>query len=332
VTYYWRIDTVKTNGVIVTGDTWNFTSDITYSTAGRTEAEHMVRNGTYYLEYDNTPGYFVASGLYCVRVEDGPGTVSSVWSGSNSVCNVKVSYLDESDGTAWFGFYINETKITEWLASANDNMVKTNLISNVRINPGDEIRVATYSNAGELSRTDCIDILVSNTAPTLAITSNRVINVGVSLAITNIATDVDVPAQVLTYSMTGKPTNATYNTSSGVFNWRPLVTQSNTTNTMTVVVTDNYPVSLSTTQSFSVIVNPLTPPRLTLPVLVQGQLGFSVNGQVGPDYAVQVSTNLVNWSTIYVTNPASMPFTWSTPAANGLPMQFYRLEVGPPLP
>ena len=134
-----------------------------------------------------------------------------------------------------------------------------------------------------------------------------------------------------TFTRTGKPTNATYNATSGEFNWRPLVTQAGTTNTMTVVVTDNYPISLSSTQSFSVVVNPLTPPTMMLPMMVGGQIGFSVNGQVGPDYAVQASTNLLVWKTIYITNPPAMPFTWST-NTGAIPAQFYRIKVGPPLP
>jgi hypothetical protein len=56
-----------------------------------------------------------------------------------------------------------------------------------------------------------------------------------------------------------------------------------------------------------------------------------VGGQVGPDYAIQSSSNLVNWNTLLITNPASMPFTWNT-NIGALRAQFYRIKVGPPLP
>lgn len=176
-TYYWRIDTVKTNGVVVTGDTWNFKSDVTWSTAGRTEAENMVRSsGTYYLENDT--GWFVASQGWTVRLEDGPGNVSSVWAGSNSICNVQITYFDESDGTGWFGFYVNDVKQDEWFASANNNQLATRTISNVRLNTGDELRIAAYSNSGELNRTDCMDIFIVNpltptTISTMAISNGQ---------------------------------------------------------------------------------------------------------------------------------------------------------------
>jgi hypothetical protein len=177
-----------------------------------------------------------------------------------------------------------------------------------------------------------IGVVAANTAPMLAPVSNRVINVGVNLIITNTATDSDTPAQTLTFSLTSAPTNATLGASSGIFNWRPLVTQADTTNPMAVVVTDNGTPALSATQNFSVIVNPLTSPNITSPGIVGGQLGLSVNGQVGPDYAVQASTNLMDWNTLFITNPVVMPFSWDATNISALPMQFYRIKVGPPLP
>jgi hypothetical protein len=67
------------------------------------------------------------------------------------------------------------------------------------------------------------------------------------------------------------------------------------------------------------------------PMWIGARRTRAVNGQVGPDYAVQNSSNLVNWSTLLITNPAAMPFHWSTNANSG-PPQFYRVKVGPPLP
>ena len=151
-----------------------------------------------------------------------------------------------------------------------------------------------------------------------------------TLGITNDATDDDDPAQILTFSLTGKPLYATFDTNSGIFNWRPQVTQANTTNAMTVVVTDNGTPSLSATQSFKVIVNPIAAPTITTPQVAGGQIGLTVNGQVGPDYAVQGSSNLVHWDTLLITNPTAMPFTWSTNTGTS-PQQYYRIQVGPPL-
>ena len=171
----------------------------------------------------------------------------------------------------------------------------------------------------------------TNTAPVLTAISSRTINVGVNLLITNNATDADLPAQTLTYSLPVGPTNATLVSSNGIFNWRPLVAQAGTTNPVTVVVMDNGTPALSSTQSFSVVVNPLTAPTVTVTGLLGGQIGFFIGGQAGPDYAVQSSSNLTAWNTIFLTNSPAMPFTWTTPPS-ALPQQFYRMKVGPPLP
>jgi hypothetical protein len=174
-------------------------------------------------------------------------------------------------------------------------------------------------------------VLISNTPPVLAAISNYVINVGVNLSITNSATDTNVPAQTLTFSLPIAPTNATLDANSGILNWRPLVTQANSTNPFAVVVTDNGTPSLSATQNFSVTVNPLVLPTITAPTLTSGQVGISISGQVGPDYAVEGSSNLLDWDILLITNPATMPFSWSTNAGTN-PVQFYRIKVGPPLP
>ncbi|HTB84730.1 MAG TPA: hypothetical protein VK742_13830 [Candidatus Sulfotelmatobacter sp.] len=172
----------------------------------------------------------------------------------------------------------------------------------------------------------------ANTAPVLSAIATSTINAGINLLITNTATDTDSPPQTLTFSLPVSPTNATLGAANGVFNWRPLVTQANTTNSVQVVVTDNGTPNLSATQNFSVIVNPLVSPNIVSSGISGGQFNFSLNGQIGPDYAVQRSTNLMSWDTLLITNPATMPFNWSATGTFFMPQQFYRIKAGPPLP
>jgi Flp pilus assembly protein TadG len=158
-------------------------------------------------------------------------------------------------------------------------------------------------------------------------------NVGGTVAFTASATDTDQPPQKLTFSLLlNGPGNATLNTNTGAFYWRPAVTNANTTNAFTLKVADNGTPILSATQSFTVTVKPLTLPTAASIVLNNGQLGFQISGQTGPDYAVQVSSNLFNWSTLFITNSPPMPFQWTDTNAATLPAQFYRIKVGPPLP
>ena len=119
--------------------------------------------------------------------------------------------------TAQFNFTINTNGLGSFMFKVTD------------------ARAFSYTNTVNVH----VVIPTTNTAPVLSAVSSRNINVGVNLNITNTATDADVPAQILTFGLPIGPTNATLGASSGVFNWRPLVTQANTTNPVTIVVTDN---------------------------------------------------------------------------------------------
>jgi hypothetical protein len=181
-----------------------------------------------------------------------------------------------------------------------------------------------------------VDLLLSpalpNTPPVLAAIGNQTVNVGQTVAFTASATDTDQPPQTLTFSLLNGISSATLNTNSGAFSWRPAVTNANTTNAFTLIVADNGSPILSATQNFSVTVNPLTQPTAASIALNNGTLGFQVTGQAGPDYAVQISSNLLNWSTLFITNSPPMPFSWTDTNPATLPAQFYRVKAGPPLP
>src|SRR5208337_35275 len=102
-----------------------------------------------------------------------------------------------------------------------------------------------------------------NTPPVLAAISNRTVNVGQTVAFTASATDTDSPPQTLTFALLAGATNATLNTNSGAFLFRPLVTQANSANNFTLQVSDNGTPSMSATQSFAVTVNPLSVPGVS---------------------------------------------------------------------
>ncbi len=60
------------------------------------------------------------------------------------------------------------------------------------------------------------------------------------------ATDSDVPAQTLTFSLSGAPTGSSINASTGVFSWNPTEAQGPGVYTFTVMVSDG---ALSASQS-----------------------------------------------------------------------------------
>ncbi len=190
------------------------------------------------------------------------------------------------------------------------------------------------SNAAGAVTSAPATLTVGNTAPTPPLVSDQTVNVGVTVNINDSATDPDVPPQILTYTLLSAPGGATLDSNSGAFSWRPPVGAADTTNLITVVVTDNGSPNLSGTNSFNIIVNPVTQPTVSTVSYAGGQFTFAVNGQVGPDYEVQVSTNLAggNWTSLYTTNSPPSPFTFTDSNAGTVPVQFYRIVVGPPLP
>ncbi len=176
-----------------------------------------------------------------------------------------------------------------------------------------------------------IPIAPSNTPPVLAPINNQTVNVGQSVSFMANVTDTNQPPPTLSFNLLVAPTNAFINSTSGVFNWRPLVSQANSSNPFVLSVSDNGTPSLSATQSFAINVNPLTLPSLNPPILSNGAFALTINGISGPDYAIQVSTDLISWQTIFSTNSPSLPLTWfdTNPPA---PVRFYRSVVGPPFP
>ena len=173
--------------------------------------------------------------------------------------------------------------------------------------------------------------ILSNPPPVLAAISNRTVNVGQTVAFTASATDTNQPPPTLTFALLAGATNATLNPNSGAFSFRPLVTQANSTNDFTLKVSDSGSPPLSATQSFFVTVNPLPLPQLASAGWSKGQFGLQVSGQAGPDYEIQTSTNLTQWSAVFKTNSPAMPFSWQDLAATNS-AGFYRVVVGPPLP
>ena len=173
----------------------------------------------------------------------------------------------------------------------------------------------------------------SNHAPTLDPVTDKSVNVGVTVLVTNVATDIDTPAQTLTFSLPTAPSGALISTNTGVFTWRPTVTDSGTVNPVTVVVTDDGTPALSATQSFSIYVNVLTQPGFSsITRNAAGQVDLSLSGQVGPDYAILTSTNLTNWDVLIITNSPPMPISIVDTNTAAYPFKFYRLKAGPPLP
>ena len=171
-----------------------------------------------------------------------------------------------------------------------------------------------------------------NTPPTVAPIADQVVNAGVTLIVTNVVADTNLPPQTLAFSLLNAPSNATLtiaNGTNGVFTWRPLISQANTTNLISVQVTDNGTPNLSATNNFTITVNPITQPVLSSVIIASGgQVSLVINGAQGPDYTLLSSTNLINWQALFTTNSPPMPLTL-VDTNFGDANRFYRIRLGP---
>jgi len=93
-----------------------------------------------------------------------------------------------------------------------------------------------------------------NTPPVLAPVTNLTVLEGRWLTVTNAATDTDLPAQRLTWSLLEAPAGASLDAASGLLRWKPTEFQGGATYRFTVAVGDDGPGRLTATQTFQVTV------------------------------------------------------------------------------
>jgi len=107
-----------------------------------------------------------------------------------------------------------------------------------------------------------VTVLETNSAPYWTNGfANVTLNESNVLSITNVATDLDLPTNILTYALSNDaPVWASIDTNSGVITLRPLEADGPSTNVITVIVTDNGAPALSTSTNFTVVVNEVNLP------------------------------------------------------------------------
>jgi YVTN family beta-propeller protein len=170
--------------------------------------------------------------------------------------------------------------------------------------------------------------LATNRPPILASLTNRVVFAGQTISFTAPATDPDLPVQELTFRLGGSPpAGATINPTNGLFTWTPNATQAPSTNTITIVVTDNGSPNKSDAKDFAFTVLEL---RVNPPALGTNGVSLSWTAVAGLNFRLQYKTNLedVGW----------IDLTGDIMATNGIvtvadpaiyPQRFYRLMLLP---
>jgi hypothetical protein len=213
------------------------------------------------------------------------------------------------------------TGVFTWTPTEAQGPMTTNLTLRVTDNG-----VPPLSDA----KTFTVTVLESNRAPVLAAIANRTIHAGISVVITNVATDPDLPANTLTFSLgTNAPAGAAIDSTTGIFQWTTSDAFANTTNAIAVNVTDNGAPPLSDSKSFTVTVVPR--PILQAVALTNNLLGLSWNAISGQVYRVQFKQNLssLNWTNLPPDVTATGSNAGKTDAIGSSAARLYRVQVLP---
>jgi glucuronoarabinoxylan endo-1,4-beta-xylanase len=199
----------------------------------------FVRPNNYRMDLANYNPYAVLGSAYQDPVS---GNFAIVISNTNNAATTQSFYLTN----------FTATTVTPWITSSNLSLAAQTAVT---------LTNSTFSYLiPGMSVVTFVGTALTNgpVSPYLTPVPDQMVNPGTTLLVTNAAVDANVPPLKLTFTLLNGPTNATLTSltsTSALFSWTPLPSQANTTNLITVIVADNGTPSLSTTNSFNVIVN-----------------------------------------------------------------------------
>jgi N-formylglutamate amidohydrolase len=257
-------------------------------------------------------------------------SANSIFWGESSNTNIVESSSAKSSNT-------NAVDSSGFIFSGSDTSRK--LVVRPRPNAfGSNVIVMVYqqaTNGGVGTDWYYLTVTPVNDPPIFGPVTNIVINPGLNLAWSNPATDVE--SNALAYQLLTGPSGASIDAGSGTLTWRPTIAQASQSYTAVTAVTDNGTNALSATNTNFISVNAVQMPKVALwwsnsetgsGNAPQANLSV-VEGQAGPDYILQASTDLQQWSTILTNTPASFPWLWNDTNAHMFERRFYRVRLGP---
>jgi hypothetical protein len=172
-----------------------------------------------------------------------------------------------------FGYYIDRSVDGTNFVRIGTNSVDTTSFLDSGLAAGVTFyyRVVAYNGVGESGGSEASSF-TGNNAPSLAVIPDFIAEVLRPVFFVAGGVDTDLPANVLTYSLeAGAPAGAVIHGAKGQFMWRPLRSDADTTNTITVRVADDGVPALSATRTFTVVVRDYIELGLGGAVLEPGQ-------------------------------------------------------------
>jgi hypothetical protein len=230
-----------------------------------------------------------------------------------------------------------------WQSQVGKNyrvLYKDNLAAaNWSVVPGDVTAVAVSSSkndsVGLVAQRFYRVMIVSNSAPQLSVVGDRTVLEHVTLSVTNNATDTDLPAELLSYTLISSPVGSTVSPA-GVISWTPTETDGGTTNTFITRVTDNG--GLSATNSFEVVVtedntapvaisNSYTLTNMSLTVSAPGVLGNDSDSDIPANTLSAILVSGTTNGAVTLNTNGGFVYTPTT-NFNGLDVFTYRVNDG----
>jgi hypothetical protein len=176
----------------------------------------------------------------------------------------------------------------------------------------------------------------TNTAPFFihGTPPNDNIDAGQSLIVTNAAADYDLPAQILTYALQTDVvgTNQPAIDNHGVITWTPDITQTNSSNHFTTIVTDSGVPPKSVTNSFVVVVSTNVVPSFSSVVLVTNGVALTWYAPTNEQFNMHWATNLtppIIWNMFPKTFTSTNGIFFFVDTNMSSAMKFYQLILLP---
>jgi hypothetical protein len=162
--------------------------------------------------------------------------------------------------------------------------------------------------------------------------TDAVLSGGENFSLVNTASDLDKPANSLTYQLLEAPDGAVIE-AHGLITWTPAPSQVPSTNLFTTVATDYNPWSvneqhLSTTNSFTLrVYEPGAPPVIVSLNISSGAAVITWSAVAGKSYRLQYkdSPHATNWNDLPPDVTATGSRTTATNSLDNSPLRLYRV-------
>ena len=250
-------------------------------------------------------------------------TVSNTLTVTNTATepNIHATTIGYGLTSAPYGMTISSNGIITWLPDVGQ-VGTTNLVMTVVTNsdPFDTINP-------QLTATSTFQVVVNgiHNGPSLSQKSDITIDTLTTLIVTNTAIDNDVPFTGLSYLLTNAPAGAVID-GGGIITWSPTPAQTGSS-TITTVATDGADSPLSATNSFNVIVNPVTPPTILSISVTNAAATVTWSGMAGHTYRLLfMGLGDTNWSEVPVDITLTNGTTGAITNSCGPASELYRVS------